>query len=333
MKYQIRTTITLLCMAFIITFAGCSESNDPPVMEKINIGLAMQPSSALSIIALEKGYFDKLGLQVDVREFPSGKRALNEGLLTGAVDVAIAAEVPAVIANLRGEEFVLLAATFRADNVNRIIARRDAGISKPADLIGKRIATQQGSAVHFFMHLFLIENGIQKGDLFQYFMKAEQLPAALETNRVDAFSMREPYISRAAKLLGDNHIIFSAPGSYNQFDLVVVSKNCLKEKKNASGKFVAALLQAEKFMKNHPEEAAQIVSDKLGSSKDAIQHAWKGAVISVSLDHALITVMEDISRWAINEKIVDVKRVPNFLDAIHFNALEKESPESVTVRH
>ena len=45
-------------------------------------------------------------------------------------------------------------------------------------------------------------------------MKGDKLPAALATGAIDAFSMREPFIGEAQKLLDGTGIVFQEPGMY-----------------------------------------------------------------------------------------------------------------------
>ena len=75
-----------------------------------------------------------------------------------------------------------------------------------------KIATQRLSAVHYFLHLFLLKHDIEDAEL--EFLKAEELPQALADGKIDAFSMREPFISEAHGLVGNNGIVFRESGTY-----------------------------------------------------------------------------------------------------------------------
>ncbi len=107
---------------------SASPDSDPKEIHYLRLGLALQPSSALAIIAQEKGFFAAQGLNVSVKEYPSGKRALHEGLFQGEVDLITTTEVPVVIASLNRTDLCIIASLFSANNVNRIVARKDSGI-------------------------------------------------------------------------------------------------------------------------------------------------------------------------------------------------------------
>ena len=214
----------LLLIGAILYFSPVSKNQQKEQELKIRFGLSLQPSSGLVIVALEQGYFQKNGLKLIVNEYPSGKRALIKGFFKGLVDVTSSSDLPVTLGGMGREDFRCISSIFRTDDMNSIVARRDAGIEKATDLKGKRIATQKGSAVHYFLHLFLLEHGLSEKDIQLSFMQAEQLPVALADGRIDAFSMRAPYIDQAEKLLGDNALTMTAPGLYDQQDVILVAQ-------------------------------------------------------------------------------------------------------------
>ncbi|MEA3352804.1 MAG: NrtA/SsuA/CpmA family ABC transporter substrate-binding protein [Campylobacterota bacterium] len=341
MKNMFKSIVVYVtAVLFLVIMSGCESKDNKnektstfniEEKTKIRLGLAMQPSSGLIMVALKNGYFKRYGLDIEITEFPSGKRALKEGLFKGKVDIASSADVPVAVSMLNGEEFKIVSVIFKADNVNRVVARKDAGISKPSDLKGKKIATQKASAVHFFLNQFLTEHNILEEDINLSFMKAELLPKALAVGKIDAFSMREPYISEAKKLLKDKFIVFEEPGLYPQIDAVVVSSDFIKKSSRGVNGFVKALLDAQRYIEKDPKSAIKIISDKLGVSYSSIEKIWPEVNLSVSLEQSMILLMENISRWAIKNKIVEKQNVSNSLEFIYFIGLEDSNPDAVTI--
>ncbi|MFC1673246.1 ABC transporter substrate-binding protein, partial [Pseudomonadota bacterium] len=284
--------------------------------QRVRIGIAMQPTDALTFVALENGYFHDLGLSVVVKKYPSGKRALQEGLFTGDVDLASTADAPVAMAGLDNKEYKILTTIFFADNVNRVIARRDRGIETASDLAGKRIATQYASAVHFFLHLFLLDHQLHGAAVEQSFMKAELLPGALAAGDIDAFSMREPYISRARELLGDNAVVFAAPGLYAQVEVLVGTPGFVDANPEVIEKVLRGLARAETFIHENPGAAMEITSRWLEVSKADIAAIWPTVSFRMDLGQALLLLLENEARWAIDDEISTAKDVPYFLDFI-----------------
>jgi ABC-type nitrate/sulfonate/bicarbonate transport system substrate-binding protein len=303
----------------------------PDSKKHVSLGLAMQPTSALAIIAMDRGFFEEEGLIIETKSFPSGKRALQEGLIPGEVDVAISADIPIMLQAFRDKQLRILTALGVTSDVNVIVARRDKEISVPTDLAGKRIATQKSSAVHYFLHLFLRKHAISEQQVTSSFMRAEQLPKALVDGAIDAFSMREPYIGKAIKQLGDNAVTFSAPGIYPQTDMVVTHLQFIQNNPQVIKRLVQALLTAERFANNKPEQAADILAKHLGANRKLITELWPKLDLSVTLHQPLVLLLESQARWALREGLVNGDEVPDYTSYMHLDTLRDLKPEAVTV--
>ncbi|MAE64754.1 MAG: hypothetical protein CMJ18_10850 [Phycisphaeraceae bacterium] len=321
-------TLTALVLA-----AGCgSEAAVPSPQSEIRFGLALQPSSALAIIAIEQDFFRDEGIVPEVETYVSGKRALG-GLLDGNADVVTCAQAPLVFALFERHDLQVICSVGSATDVDRVVARRDAGIEQPADLRGKRIATQRASAVHFFLHLFLARNGIPERDVRLSYFDAERLADALVAGEIDAFSMREPYVSQARSMLADNVVVFSEPGLFTRSDLVVVRGELVRERPEIVVRMIRALLRAERFARAQSDEALKMVSGSLGVSESSMDLSWSRLRRHVGLEQSLLTSMEDQARWAIDSGLVVAHDVPNYLDMFYLEGLNRVRPDAMTIIH
>lgn len=231
---------------------------------EVRLGVSLQPDAALLMLAEDLGYLEAEGLKVATEQFPSGARVIEDGLRAGRIDVVAVSETPVAGAALEGVEVRVVAQLASADNVNRIVARRDRGITSLADLAGKRLATQRNSAVHYFLDRALRQQGLEGKALEVQFLKAEDLPAALAEGRIDAFSMREPYVSRAVALLGDNAVVLAAPGLLRQFGLLVASAPWLEAHEEEAVRLLRAVARAETFARHEPERPFRNRSQRVG---------------------------------------------------------------------
>jgi sulfonate transport system substrate-binding protein len=299
--------------------------------EAVRVGLPLQPTAALAIVALAKDYFAGQGLQVVPTAYPSGKFALVKGLFAGMEDLAIASDVPIAIFGFARNDFKIIATVYAADDQNRVIARTDRGISTPRDLRGKRIATQSASAVHFFLSLFLASHGITENEVEISFVAPHRLPKALANGTIDAFVMREPFISQAKALLGSNAVVFDAPGLYDQTDHVVVSDAFLDKSPDAVVKILRGLIQAEDYVRANPADAQKIVAERLGVATAIVAAGWPRRSPRVLLDQSLLLRLEAQARWAIRNKLVNSNGVPNYLNVIHLRGLDVVRPRAITV--
>lgn len=323
----------IICLFIVV---GCTQGTSqqsaaPPARQDVRLALGLQSSSALAIIAMENGYFANEGLDLTVSEHVSGKRALH-AMLAGEADVATTAQVPMVFASFAREDFRTLATIGSLTNVERVVARRDRGIDQPSDLRGKRVATQKGSAVHFFLHVFLAKHALSEAEVTMSYLKGEQLPKALIADEIDAFSMREPYISHAVEGLGDNAVVFAAPGVYYRTEHLLATQTLLQRQPQAAAMLIRALLKAEDFARDHQQEAIKVVARKLGVQPDKLANRWSDFDLRVLLDQAMLSGLEDQARWAIDNQLVENHRkMPNYLRFIDTEALKTARPEAVTI--
>ena len=299
--------------------------------EPMALGISMQPSAALLQIAAERGLLAAEGIEARISRYPSGKRALQEGLFTGAADVVSASDTPVVASAFERQDFAVLAAIFQADDVNSLIARRDAGIAAPADLRGRTIGTQQASAVHYFLHLFLAKHRIPHADVTKRFLPAEALPGALASGEIDAFSMREPFIGQAQALLGDNAIVFKEPRLLPQYELLLARNDFRRARPDSIRALLRALAQAARLMRDDPAAMTALVARSIGGDVADVGTALRGWRPRLFLDQALLLAMEFEADWVIDDGLTDQTRIPNLLRIIDPEPLAEVDPDAVTL--
>ena len=298
----------------------------------VKIGVAKELLASLVTIAYEKKLFSQEGIDVIIKEYPSGKLALK-GMLEGEVEVATVAETPIVFNSFNYQNFCIVATIGSSDNESRIIVRKDRDINKPGDLRGKRIATQKASAVHFFLHMFLINNLLSENNVEISFKKAIELPDAIASGEIDAFSMREPFISQAQALLGDNAVIFKEPGLYIKTFNLVALNSFTRDSPEMLRKILEALIKAEKFIKNNPGQAVNIISRKIEVEEQKLANIWKDLELEVKFEQSLLISLEDEARWAIKNNLTEGTTIPNYLKFIYLDSLKAVNPDIITIIH
>lgn len=289
------------------------------------------PQSGLITIAQEKGFFLQNGLKVTLKKYPIGPRTAFDSIFTGECDIGTVSET--FIATTNKKDFSIFATIGTSDSYAKIIARKDAGIQKPQDLNGKRIATRKGANPHFFLHVFLMKNGLSEDNVTILFKDSDELPYALERGEIHAFSSAEPYIYNTKNLLGDKVIIFSEPGlSITKFNIVALN-TFIKNRPGVINKTLVALIQAEEYIGKYPGGTINILSKQYGMSESDIAAIMKDTHLEVSLDQDILLALEDETRWAIDTNLTNMTIVPNYLDYIHIENLERIKPEAVTIIH
>jgi NitT/TauT family transport system substrate-binding protein len=111
---------------------------------------------------MDKGFFDKQGLDLELRQFNTGLEVF-QALIGGSLDVL---STGAVISNFpaRGQGKVFLINDIEVATA-QLWVRSDQGIKTFADLKGKRIATATGTTAHVFLDKALRANKIDPKDV------------------------------------------------------------------------------------------------------------------------------------------------------------------------
>ncbi len=324
----------LFLLVFSAFLAGCTESQDPLPLKA---AFASQPDNALNFIAYEKGYFKKHGLDIQVDFFPSGKRAIHDGFLKHDYDIATTAEVPFVFALDENPDLRIFASLYGADNVNRIVTRWGVGFNSIDQIAGKVIGTQKSSAVHYFFHRIYNAFEIPRSDFTLKFYPAEELPQALANGEIDAFSMREPYVSQAEALLDGEVNIFSMPGIYHQFGVAITREETLQQKNVQLERYLQALFEARNFAITNPQESIEILAEYLSISIPEARALWRPSNLQLGLHQGLINTIESEIQWrnfltdlGLDDRKVDLE-VFDLSDYVHVDVMSKVNPYAVMV--
>ncbi|MEW6440023.1 MAG: NrtA/SsuA/CpmA family ABC transporter substrate-binding protein [bacterium] len=307
-----------------------SPEQAPSGLDRLRIADGSISNSALLYVALEKGFFEREGLQVSCRLLPSGKDALHS-VEEGKADLATVADVPVMFAAMRGVRIQVLATISSSTNNNALIARRDRGVSSPSDLRGKKIGVAPGTTGEYFLDTFLNLNRISRNEIEMIGMQVPDMAAALARGEVDAVVSWDPYAPELEEALGANGLSSRGEGLYGFMWNLVAMQDLVRKKPETVRKVLRALLESEAFIREEPEEALRIAAQYLRVEEPFLRKSWHRVRFNLSLDPILVLNMEDQARWAIRQGLTNRKNVANFLDRIWLEGLRSICPEVVTI--
>jgi len=300
------------------------------IRETIRIGVARTPLSSPAVIGLTQQYFAKEGLDVTIKEYGSGRRAL-ESMFAGEVDMSAVADTPIVFSSFNRRDFSVFATFVHSYRDSKIISFKDKNINTGADLKGKKVGAYIGTSSHFFLGLCLTYNHVSIAEVELINMKAADLPVSLKNNEVDAISVWEPFAHEAKRLLQDKAIELPCAEIYRTTFNFAVMKDFTRDHPETLERFLRAVDNAVTFIKNNKEESQAIVATSLNLDEENVSAIWDDYVFEIFLDQSLLLSWEDIARWAIKNKFTDKTKVPNYLNVIYLDGLEAVKPEAITI--
>lgn len=299
-----------------------------PARDRLSIGIGQHPLSSLLFVAEKRGYFVEEGLDVELRPYSHGKKAL--AALDSEVDFATVADVPFVAAARERGGVVAIATIESSDRHNFIVARADRGITRARDLIGKRVAIIPGTSSQAFLDAFSIAHSIPKQTLELVMLTPETIGPALEQGKVDAVSV---WALAAAKLTSKpdpNIRVFGEEGLYVHNWILVTRKERAKQKNVQMQKLLRALLRAEELAAAQPAQAIKIVADRLGIAEALLTRVWSNFNFNVGLHQYFLLSLETHERL-VREHPSDAET--NFVTTMLFEPLETVDASRITIIH
>jgi ABC-type nitrate/sulfonate/bicarbonate transport system substrate-binding protein len=231
-------------------------------------------------IALERGFFEKHGLDVDIaRPYATGVDALN-ALQAGEAQI-VQVGVPMIGAVLRGMDLVALgnysgsATKLGSDATMALIAHEGSGIRKGdlASLKGKRIAASFGTINHLYILALIEKGGLTPQDVTLVNTPPPDMTVALLSKGIDAFSAWDPWPIVALKDVPGAMEVIRGGDVISYLGFNVATRSWVEKNGATIEKFLAAVSEADKWMRANPKQAAQIATRWIPGLKPDVAEA------------------------------------------------------------
>lgn len=231
-------------------------------------------------IALERGFFEKNGLDVTIaRPYATGVDALN-ALQAGESEI-VQVGVPMIGAVLRGMDLVALgnysgnATKAGSDATVAIVAREGSGIVKGdlSTLRGKKIAASFGTINHLYILATLEKAGLKPEDVTLVNTPPPDMTVALLAKGIDAFSGWDPWPIVAGKDVPGAFELIRGGDVIAYLGFNVALRPWVQANGATIEKFLAAVSEADQWMRKNPKQAAQVATRWIPGLKPEIAEA------------------------------------------------------------
>lgn len=190
--------LLVMTIVFVLALTGCTTTVETPEaneeMMVLNIGAMGSIDVLPLIIAEENGYFEALGLKVNVEMFRAAKDR-DAALQAGEIDGVTSDEVAIVIYQNAGIDMKITGVT---DGEFTLVAGKDSGINSVGDLVGKSIAISENTVIEYTVDRLLNSSGIALDSVEK--IAIPSMPTRLEmlnSGEVDAALMPSPFSDAA----------------------------------------------------------------------------------------------------------------------------------------
>jgi sulfonate transport system substrate-binding protein len=181
-----------------------------------------------------------------------------------------------------------------AEGFYRIVARRSAGVRSLGDLRGQRIATAPSTSAAFYLYKMLATVGLKPADVtIVPLSPLTRMPAALDAREIDALTIWEPEIQRAADLVGADAIEFQDRSVYRELFNLHATAATLADpaKRREIVAFVRALVRASARIRERPRDVWPVVAKTTGYDAALIEKVWHHEGYPATLVSDLLDVM------------------------------------------
>lgn len=264
----------LVCLFSISTCRNNTNSTLPTVKVAINTWPGLGPY----YVAKAKGFDKEEGIVLDVimNEDTVGR---HSSLAAGEVDLVGITLDSVIIARSRGVPMTVIGQSDFSYGGDGIIATKD--IKTVADLKGKKIACAEGLPSHFFLLVVLRKYGLGPHDFT--FVPADdgsQAAQLFTSGRVDAAVTWDPWISKAESLTNGHVLITTRDTPEVLLGIVAANSELLPQRKDQIYRSQRAWFKAVEFCRQHPDEAAAIMSKEFNVPMEDFKRMAEGAQLA-----------------------------------------------------
>lgn len=259
----------LLGVLFLaLTVLGCSKGSASSETEKASpkVFRVVRSKQLTALAVVEKrrtleAALEPLGVEVRWLEFAAGPQQM-EAVNAGELDLALTAESPPAFAQAADGPVVYLAHRAPSGKAVSCLVAPDSGITKVADLKGKRVTFQKASIGHYLLMKALARDGLAFADVTPVYLPPPDAQAAFSERKVDAWLIWEPFGTRAVKS-GMAKVLFDGDGLRDTGDFYTTHRKFYDHGGEILKVFFSELKKAETWSESHPKEMAELLTSEL----------------------------------------------------------------------
>ena len=278
-------------------------------------------------IALEKGFFQEAGLNLNHKDF-SAASDLQAAFGAGRLDAIALATPAAVTLKSKGVDYRVVLVADNSLGGDGILARNS--VTDIKDFKGKNVVVEVGEVSHFLLLQVLKDAGLSEKDVKITNATPDAAAIAYQAGRTDIAVTYSPFLQKADANQKDGRIIFDTSKMPTAIiDLYLFSTNVDTNPAGAEG-FVKGIFKAIDFMKTNKSEALAIAGKRLQISPEDVEAQLKGVGLidlptnvkmlsDTQSDIYLLNHLNEVSKFLIEQKQVsqppDITKVlePKFL--------------------
>jgi NitT/TauT family transport system substrate-binding protein len=271
-------------------------------------------------VALEKGFFEKEGVKVEVAGIFKAGPELMSAFAAGALDMGYVGVAPATTAVANKTARVVVLAQVNTEG-SAIVVKKDGKVQSIPELVGK-IAVVPGHST--------VQDSLFRKALYQFkispdqvkimVLKPPEMIGALRTDQIDAFIAWEPYPAKAITM-GVGRVLAASRDIWKDHPCCVLAADAdfLDSRPEKAKGVVRGHVKAIDFIRQHREEAIKIGVKYTGMDEASVRLAMENVnytyVLSVEGEKEYVDFLTKLKYIRVEDvqKFVDRFMKPEFI--------------------
>lgn len=268
--------IAACLLTWLLALAGCNSSQSN-VSQGTSSGQSSSKSQPVSVINIghqngtpglnllkARGLLEKRlepqGIKVKWFEFKGGPPMI-EAMAAGGVDIGGVGNLPPIYAQASGNPIVYVAATDSNAGSQAIVVAKDSPIKTLADIKGKKLAIQKGTALQYLALKALASAGLTLNDVKPVYLTIPDSVTAFEGGSVDLLPAVDPYLA-SKEIKGTLRVLVRGSDVAPQRLFYIATQKFSQNHPDLLKIVLEEQRNAEEWAKANPKEIAKLLSEQ-----------------------------------------------------------------------
>lgn len=295
----------------------------------VAVGGGIDVTQGFWVVAKEKGFGAKHGIDITAKTFEGGSLALQA---VAAGDI-VASGTNGGLSTLRGKSkganFVGVAAALKAPLIS--CAASVAAVKSPKDLEGKTVGFMTGSSSEFWWSRYTALHKL--GNVKTINLSPPETITALRGGQIVAFFNWQPWCSRAREIVKGSRILaWGGDDNLQPFADAMISfhGDFVRDKPKVALALLRAVDEAVAWIPKNVDEAAKIMAKAFRGKADRFAGDIKKIQWGLRLDTELRELLYEEARWMADKGLIKVADPKALVDSyLHADLLKQIDPARV----
>ncbi|MGI9294484.1 MAG: ABC transporter substrate-binding protein [Pseudomonadales bacterium] len=267
-KTKLTQSLSLMLLIGLALLPGCGDSGPAPgpTLDKVTFNMSWLPQGSMSgvIVAMEKGFYQAQGLEVEAMRGFGGIRTVNE-LDQGMFDFGYGDPLAVILNRSNGGKTKMIGAINNRWPAGLCFVKERFDIKSPADLKGLTIGGGQNSPVQVIVPEWLERNGLKRDDVKMLQLDPAIVSASLIEGTIDVGECWQANSLPVFRKRAQQANVTIGWLEYAQFNLdiygngLVASEKLINDNPDLVRRFVQATYEGYQYALAHVDESTDIL--------------------------------------------------------------------------